>query len=57
MNTTDDIFIFLNTNVRENRRGNQEFTIHRHGQHWAQNTQNKNTAVKNKEMSTVTATL
>ena len=28
-------------NVRENRRGNQEWTIQRHRQHWVHKTQDK----------------
>ena len=28
-------------NVRENRSGNQEWTIQRHWQHWVHKTQNK----------------
>ena len=39
-------------NVRENRRGNQEWTIQRHRQHWVHKTQDKhNTTQKTKEMS------
>ena len=38
------IIRFLSINVRENRRDHQEWTIQRHGKHWAQNEdqQNKN---------------
>ena len=51
------IFIIY-LNIRENRRGNQEWTIQRHWQHWAHKTQEEdkqtqkhNTAQETKKMS------
>jgi hypothetical protein len=43
-------------NIRENRRGNQEWTIQRNWQHWVhkirdEDKQNKNTTQKNKKMN------
>jgi hypothetical protein len=35
-------------NVRENRRGNQEWTIQRHWQHWVYKTQDKDKPSKNR---------
>ena len=34
-------FIVVQIDVRKNRRGNQEWTIQRHWQHWAHKTQNE----------------
>jgi len=31
-------YYFTENNIRENRRGNHEWTIQRHWQHWAQKT-------------------
>jgi predicted membrane metal-binding protein len=39
---------FYKINVRENRRGNQEFTIQRYRQHCAQKTQKENDQLKTK---------
>jgi len=36
-----NIHITALSNVRENQRGNQEWTIHRHLQHWIHKTQNE----------------
>ena len=45
----------------KNRRGNQEWTVQRHRQHWAQDTQQKqtiqkNTTRKNKKMNNMIPT-
>ena len=40
--------------VRENRRGNQEWTIQRHWQHWAHKKQNEDTQNKTKTHKTNT---
>jgi len=34
-------FEYINVNVRENRRGNHEWTIKRHKQHWAQKSERR----------------
>jgi len=35
------IYVLVQENVRENRRGNQEWNNHRHSQHWAQETEGR----------------
>ena len=52
-------FYYYKINVRENRRGNQQWTIQRHWYHWEHKIQDEdkrnkkyNTAQKTKQMST-----
>jgi predicted membrane metal-binding protein len=45
---------FYKINVRENRRGNQEFTIQRYRQHCAQKTQKENDQLKTKRWASGT---
>jgi hypothetical protein len=42
---------FINI-VRENQRGNQEWTFQRHGQHWTYKTQDEDKQAKNKKNTT-----
>jgi hypothetical protein len=47
-----NIHITVLNNVRENRRGNQEWTIHRNWQHWVHKTQNEDKQSKNTTLKT-----
>jgi len=53
------VFIFTEINVKENQRGNKEWTIHIYGQHWVHETQNddkqnkNNTTQKTKKTSNI----